>query len=198
MTDRNADMRHILSQIQTVQQSLGQPPLVENADIHMPAALQLLKKSLPGDGFQSVRIEIRVEAGLDPYGDEPDPKDFKSLLNDWCENAVHEASWKITSRMKGENLRAWREITASENWTPEQQHPGIYWSWDEHAAEAHWGSSDHEGHGSVTWKMEALLNSAQIDWPVTIVMNANPSYNDECEVRIKPNTPVQIVKYWRV
>jgi hypothetical protein len=196
MNDRNADMRHILSQIQTVQQSLERQPLAEDANIDLSVAQNNLKQSLPGNGLETVRHYIRAEAGLDPYGGQ-DPEDFDSLLNDWCEDAVYQVAGKLRSMIRGEHLRAWREITAGENWTPEQQHPGIYWSWDENAAEAHWGGHDHEGHGPVTWKMEALLTTSQIDWPVTLTMNANPDYEEEKEVRILPNTPVQIVRYWR-
>jgi hypothetical protein len=199
MTDRNADMRHILSQIQTVQQSLGQSShrdiIAENVDIDLTAARVALQKTLDGDDMQSVRCDIRAEAGLDRHGGK-DPHNFNSLFNSWCDNAVSEAMWQIRRRIEGGKLRAWREIRADENWTPEQQHPGIYWSWDENTAEAHWGGG-HEGHGPVTWMMEALLNPAQINWPITIAMNANPSYEEEREVRIFPNTPVEIVRSWQ-
>jgi hypothetical protein len=182
-------MRNWLTIVESALRENAGSPTIE-------AALPLLLQSLPGNGLDTVRTFIRIDAGLDPYGGK-DPSDFQNLLRDWCEDKLHEVAFNLGRRVKDGKIQAWREITAGENWTPVGRHPGIYWSWDKHAAEAHWGGHDHEGHGPVTWVMEALIPTTSIDWPTTLSQNANPDYEEEREIRILSSAPVEMIRYWR-
>lgn len=155
-----------------------------------------LHKELNMAGMPTVRQYVRMDAGLAPSkheDGEEDPEDMDELVQDWCETAVQDAFGKIDWLFKGGKITVWREITAPANWTPESGHPGIYWSWDEDAAEAHWGT--HKD-GEVKWLMMAEVTPAMIDWPATLCQNANPDYEDEKEIRLLPNVPVKVSKVW--
>jgi hypothetical protein len=120
--------------------------------------------------------------------------DFKEWFYDWVESEFgDEAEYGIAEQIHGEVITLYRCITAPLDWTPDLQHPGIYWSWDEDAADAHWGS---HGDGDVEWKMVGEVSVHDVQWEVTFAMNCNPDYNHEKEVRIKDNAPVKIVKYY--
>jgi hypothetical protein len=72
---------------------------------------------------------------------------------------------------------------------------GIYWSWDEHAAEAHWGNF---ATGHVKWRLVADVSSRQIDWVSTLSANANPDMADEKEITLRENVPVKLVSYQQI
>lgn len=173
--------------------------LVENASlesvVNVDAAVKRLVQSIHADGFDIVQSEIKLEQGLDPYND-PTPSNIEELVKEWCHGALYDAYYKVAQHIQGGKMRAWREITAPKGWTPEHQHPGIYWSWSEGAAEAHWGWSGEEGDNLLKWMMYGEFNATDIDWLSTLIQNANPSYEDEQEVRINPNAHVDILKYW--
>ena len=61
---------------------------------------------------------------------------------------------------------------------------GIYWSWDEGTAEAHWGRF---GNGAVEVLLRAQVSENDVDWEGTIIANLDPSLGeDEQEIRLKP------------
>ena len=61
---------------------------------------------------------------------------------------------------------------------------GVYWSWDEDAAEAHWGYG--QGSGSVEYTLKAQVQEGDIDWKGTIWANLDPSIGeDEKEIRLR-------------
>lgn len=176
---------------------------VEKEHVLVDAALPIFYREamLPGgDAETYARAEWRIENGGDPYGgdpeDAPSEEEYAEFVKDWCEERLSDAIWKITPLFKGDTLRVYRVITAPADWTPSaDRHPGIYWSWDESAAEAHWGN--HDGN-NVNWQMAADVKAADINWPVTLMMNASPSYEDEKEIRLNEHTPVEILSCKRI
>jgi len=171
--------------------------LVENASlesvVNVNDTVRKLIQNLHGNGYDGVQYAIKIEQGLDPYND-PTPDNIEELVEEWCHGALYDAFYKVSRHIQGGVMRAWREITAPADWKPDQQHPGIYWSWSENAAEAHWG--DGGADGSVKWMMYGQFPATDIDWESTLIQNANPDYEDEQEVRIKPDAHVEILKYW--
>lgn len=120
-------------------------------------------------------------------------REYQRRLRHWAEERVYDALSNIEWLGRHGTIPIWREITAPANWTPDAQHPGIYWSWDQHAAEAHWGNFDG---GNVKWLMHARVAMKNVDWPATLAMNANPDYESEKEIRLKPNTPIKL-EWWK-
>lgn len=149
------------------------------------------------------KMEYRIEHGADPYGDEAfdDDADEDDMVWDeffkkWCEDRLSRAFWNIWGLFKNDALPVYRVITAPENWEPDElRHPGKYWSWSKDAAQAHWGNYDD---GAVDWRMSALINFSQINWPVTLYHNADPSYEEEREIQLKDDAPVEVLSFERI
>lgn len=170
----------------------------------VPDVQDLLKKAAAGldhqlyqSGEQMVRSYVRMEAGLSPHeseDDQPDPEDMSARISAWCENRVAEVYYDLEYLGRGGFIPAWRVVTAPANWKPSDwEHPGVYWSWDKDAAEAHWGDTqDEAGNAFTTWEMHADIPVGDIDWLITIIMNADPSYANEKEIRVKQKAQIKI------
>ncbi len=120
-------------------------------------------------------------------------EEFKKWFSDWVEERYSEPEYEISSKIKDGKITLYRCITAPKDWKPTpDRHIGIYWSWSESAADAHWGDfSD----GNVSWIIKGEVPVEYIDWVVTLAMNASPSYDEEKEVRLKDNAPVTLLGY---
>jgi hypothetical protein len=134
--------------------------------------------------------EADDESGWD--FDTKDP-DFLKWFHQHIEEQADEVYRIISNQIHGGKIEVYRVITAPRDWTPSDRHPGIYWSWDFKAAEAHWGSFDST---HIKWVMEATLNSTDIDWIPTIAMNCLSQFKDEKEIRVKPGTHIEITEYY--
>jgi len=128
---------------------------------------------------------------LDSF-DTKDP-DFLKWFKRQIENSADDAYREISRHMDGNTLQVYRVITAPRDWTPDSRHPGLYWSWDFKAAEAHWGSFE-KSH--IKWVMEATVSADEIDWVPTLAMNSLTTYEDEKEIRIKSGVPIKITDYY--
>ena len=65
---------------------------------------------------------------------------------------------------------------------------GIYWSWKEDAAQAHWG-----GHGEPV-TIHALVPFSSINPLYTLTLNLSPALGeDEAEIRLKPGAPLSVL-----
>ena len=173
--------------------SIFREELMENANIDFRALATRLMDDLDSGGIDTVKCYIRMDQGLDPYSDE-EIDNFEDLLHDWCEVALTTAYENLSYflRKGGGTMDVWREITAPENWKPNGRHPGECWSWQKEAAEAHWATGDST---HIKWLIHGRIKEAAIDWPITLIQNANPDYADEKEIRIFKNAPVEIVEY---
>ncbi len=154
---------------------------IEEAVEHAIASVQS-----DGELYERLVDEFRAEYGYgddededaeaDEYGDddagEPgDSAEFQKFIQQWAQSRVRDACSTIRQYIKGEVIRGYRVITAPADWDPAAQHPGVYWSWDRHAAQAHWGAY---GTGQIEWVMVADLPLTIVDWPTTLAANANP------------------------
>ncbi len=168
---------------------------IVESNVNLETVARMLNKDLEGGGYDVVMQYIRMDNDRDPYDDTEIP-DEDALVAAWCEEKVAQEyrnlQWMF--QQNGGKLKVWREITAPEDWKIDSRHPGIFWSWDKAAAEAHWGDF---GNNHVRWLIEAIVAVNDVDWPHTIVQNANPDYSDECEIRLIPNRPINIISYWQ-
>ena len=172
--------------------------LVHNEDHIIAQATEVMISELPNSSDDLLALhDWRMLNGHDPYnGPEPEADDWQNHLAKWCEDRIDAAMWNIAYQFKGDQIRVYRDITAPENWKPDpSRHPGIYWSWDADAADAHWGDFTN---GDVQWRMTAVVKADEIDWVRTLVQNAMPSYEHEREIRLREDQPVKIIDVTRI
>jgi hypothetical protein len=67
---------------------------------------------------------------------------------------------------------------------------GIYWSWDENSAEAHWGDWKKPNH----ILLQSEIDESMVNWKDTILLNINSMLGEnEKEIRLYENTPLKIL-----
>lgn len=152
-----------------------------------------------GGDAEEVYYEYRSDCGIEDEDEEVEHDDhFMKWFAQWIDNACGDAEWQIENRIRqnGGKLKVYRAITAPRDWKPdENRHPGVYWSWDHSAAQAHWGSLSRD---HIVWVLEATISPSDIDWVATLGQNAIPAYREEKEVRLKPNVPVTLDDYYEM
>lgn len=157
--------------------------------------IQQLAKDIALDGEQ-VRVYWNLANKNDPYDDVPmEGPEFEDWLLRYVDERYGEAWGNIAHHMVGDRLPVYRVITAPADWTPDpNRHPGVYWSWDKRAAQAHCGEFKP---GHVQWMMEAIVSVDDVDWYETYCLNVGDLGDDEKEIRLKQNVPVTIEKFYR-
>jgi hypothetical protein len=86
----------------------------------------------------------------------------------------------------------WRMMTVTSEWlenlTGTGKHLGIYWSWEEGAAEAHWGHGDGK-----YLTIKSSVREEYVNWEDTIMLNMNIDLGEEeKEIRLYKNTKLKI------
>lgn len=130
--------------------------------------------------------------------------DFLKHLKDAYEddfniNQIHEdldnITYKISDNIENGKLTIYRIIMVDDEWfshlQKEGKRLGIYWSWDETAAEAHWGHNSSSKTNTVL--LTSVIDEIYIDWIETLRLNIHPFYLDEKEIRLFKNTPIDLV-----
>jgi hypothetical protein len=131
-----------------------------------------------------------IETGKEETEITDEVRDFLTEeLMDRAESAV----LKIKSLVKDGQLRIWREITVNEDYldhlSSSAKRLGIYWSWDEASAHAHWGYGD--GRSKIV-KFEATVPLGYIDWVQTIQANSDLFLFEENEITLIKGVPVTL------
>lgn len=95
-----------------------------------------------------------------------------------------------------ETIDIWREMTVDQDWlnrlSGTGKRLGKYWSFDEGAAEAHWG-----GREKFRIKIKSSIKQSYVDWNQTIEANIDPSLGEqEKEITLFKNTPIKIEVLW--
>lgn len=165
-------------------------------------AVQVLARNIASDQSPTAMHMIRLSQDSSYDKDDDGDDFFDSPLDDehpdvgqadiesFAADRVAEAYDNFSHLISGGKMRCWRVITVRKGWDISQQHPGMYWSWDKDAAAAHWGEFDT---GTSEVIIEAIIPVTSIDWVGTLAMNGHPDYEDEREIRIFEEAPVQIV-----
>lgn len=109
-------------------------------------------------------------------------------------DAMKSAYKMIESKFHGNTIPIFRAITAPDNWVPDTDRFGIYWTWDRDLAHPYMG--DKSGN-EVTWLIAASATRDQIDWSSTIIANAIPAYRDEREITINDDASIEIISIER-
>ncbi len=137
-----------------------------------------LDKALTPEGVSNFKEigEVKLNADLEVMSNEIEESyenDDSGLIDCWrvvtyVNNTEEDMYTAITKRFKG---------------------VGVYWSWKDSAAEAHWGVSG--GH-SIT--LHGKLATQDVDWNGTLYQNAG-DLAEECEIRTIENGNVMIVGF---
>jgi hypothetical protein len=144
--------------------------------------------------------DFNEQIGLDR--DEDDEEEInqaaRSELDSRWTNFSHE--FFNNAEMVGTSLKGWRHIqtkelkkllTAIKEGKPVSGYKGIgiYWSWKQDAAEAHWGG------GGETVVLEALIPLESINRERMAYANMSMSTGEEeCEITLKEGQPVEVLK----
>ena len=121
-------------------------------------------------------------------------EDFKNWLTYELRARFDDVINNIKNKIKPDGtIDIWRRITVDDIWTNHLlqagKHLDIYWSWDERAAEAHWGDSKKYSDALI----KSSIKEQYIDWDNTIEANMNYSLGeDEKEITLFKNTSLKI------
>ena len=87
-------------------------------------------------------------------------------------------------------LKVWRCVTLENIQQLKTKGIGVYWSYEEGAAQAHWGQ------GGRPYTLEGQITENAVDWESTIYANLHPSLGeDEKEIRLKDGAPVKLLRW---
>lgn len=178
-------------------EKLGTPDQIAD----LKAAAEALENSIDwgGGSGEGVMMEfLQDEEPVDENGDPLEEADFstpgfKEWFDDWAQTRIWDAWGNLhgTLHKQGGVFRLYRCITAPKDFKLDpSRHPGIYWSWSEGAAEAHWGKYDQ---GDIEWVIAADVPEGSVNWIQTLAQNASPDYENECEITLKQNAALEIV-----
>lgn len=116
---------------------------------------------------------------------------FNYQMEYLCDNVIYTFENDIINH--DDTIDIWRHMKVKPDWKQhllkEGKHLGIYWSWDEHAAEPHWG---YGADRSLLAVLESKVNQRYVDWKSTIINNMNPWQRDEKEVTLRRGTPIKL------
>jgi len=122
-----------------------------------------------------------------------DSVEYYEYVKDILERGLEEAKDNIYYKINDESgkIKLYRAMDVDENWMEhlktKGKHLGIYWSWDEDGAVAHWSKGK-----KLDVIMETEIDEKYINWQETLTMNMHPSYSEEKEIRLFKNTPINI------
>jgi len=111
-------------------------------------------------------------------------------LKDRTEQLYDDAVHRLEYELDGEEC--WRTVSLPTNIDPAQHDGlGVYWAYDEYAAEAHWGSSYKGDTQQVTY--HAKIDLQYVDKDGTIYANTDESLGEEeKEVRFHSGAPIYV------
>lgn len=141
------------------------------------------------------RYNITDDEIEDEHGSEEDfmeTEEFMDFVRELLDDRFEDIKYKIGRITKGGYITIFREMTVKPNWEKnlaKHKHLGIFWSWDEGAAEAHWGTFS-KGYRNIL--LITKVREKHVDWIDTFMVNIHPSYEEEKEIRLFKNTPIKI------
>jgi len=115
---------------------------------------------------------------------------YKEYLEEELRNKFEDTFEEIFNNIRNGKIVLYRDMTVRKDWVEHlAKHPnsriGKYWSWDEAAADAHWGTF---GDRVATVVIE--IDERRVDWTETF--QANLQIEEEKEITLFKNTPIKI------
>lgn len=127
------------------------------------------------------------------YEDVIETERFKNWIAYEVEYKIEDFISEIQNYFKGDTITIWREMTVDDKWLEllptTGKRLGKYWSYEEDAAEAHWGGS------GIKIRLQTSVDEKFIDWTQTIIANIDPQVGEsEKEITLFKNTPLKLEK----
>lgn len=181
-------IRHYIDLVENVLPRLPLPPSFNLRGVYDDLIYEMNQGIIvrTEDYIEKFNSEIEDYGGeeMDDIEEEPwrDPR-FRQFLKD---TIMAELNYLRT----GKPIRAWRAIVANADWTPETagRHIGRHWTNNKRLAIPY----DHN-EGTHLYVIEAILPDSSIDWTETVSHHLTRD-DEEDEITIEDNAPVQIVK----
>ena len=134
------------------------------------------------------------------FFDEEEQEQFDALLDSEKEKAMMRRAYDDWEQRYSEiwhthtqwdwPMKVWRCITLKDINQLKTKGVGIYWAYEEGAAEAHWAG------GGEPYTLEGQITENAVDWDGTVCANLSPSLGeDEKELRLKEGAPVKILRW---
>ena len=128
------------------------------------------------------------------YDEIEEMEEYKNWLEIENEYIFDNIKSKIDSKIEDGQLTIWRVITVDEKWLDHfikhGKHLGIYWSWEESSAEAHWGYGEDK---NIEVRFQCTIDERQVNWKDTILLNMHPGLGEEeKEIRLVKNTRLKL------
>ena len=145
--------------------------------------------------------ETDIDMDFDEFMEDPSNEaDFRNWLEyemKYRFNEKKDLFDKLFSQGGG-RITLYRAMRVNKSWikklNKQNTKLGIYWSFEENAAEAHWGY----GRGNTEDVLiQTSVTEDQVDWEGTFYANLSPSTGEEeKEMRLKENENIQIEALW--
>lgn len=145
------------------------------------------------DVYQNQIDSYMYEEGIDNY-DEINYEIYDNWFFDLLSSNYYDFSHTIDDMIQRDGtVKIWRRMTVDDDWLSQIERGnirlGMWWSWDENAAEAHWGDSSKRN--SVL--IESVIKEEYVNWLDTIHANIHPALYQEKEITLYKNTTMKIV-----
>ena len=139
----------------------------------------------------SYKYEENIEEDID---DEEiiESDDYKKWLKYEVENKLDNKKYEFNELFKNNKCTIYRKISVNNEWfnnlLNDTKNMGIYWSYEKDAAETHWGYANENKPNIV--ELVTTINSNQVNWDMTYMLNIEPYLEDEKEIRLIENTEI--------
>jgi tRNA nucleotidyltransferase/poly(A) polymerase len=191
----NEKLKHKLLWKLTDNDVLNETPIdsITSDNIITPQYIKDVKRS---DNYERYIEYYKYENNLEDEDKEviEQNEDFKEWFIWELKYKYDDVIDKIKEKIKpNDTIDIWREMTVDDNWIyhigTQGKHLGIYWSWEENAAEAHWGDSKKYNKAII----KTSVKEDNIDWTNTIYANMDLALGeDEKEITLFKNTSLKI------
>jgi len=165
------------------------------------SAVKALNDSIDwgGGGGEMVYYAYTSQYGEYDPGEGEDPSEseqFKRWLPLYLKSLIDNAEDRIlySATTQAGKMIVWRVIVAPADWIQKgifERSLGVFWSWSEGSAEAHWGSF--EKSGIVEYLITSSVSLKDVEWDVTLATNADLTQEEEREIRVREGTPMPVL-----
>lgn len=136
----------------------------------------------------------RVQEWAEERGEEPpEDEELEEAVWDYLGDVVY-ADFALEVQKFTTPIRIFRAVALADVGgvdTLRMHELGVYWTWDEYAAEPYWGGRAHPARDTTTFMIEAHVAPADVNWEVTLI--ANMTRPEEKEVTLRKGALVRVV-----
>lgn len=170
-------------------------------DFNVEEVFKIWMDEVKNYGNDSLPYEFKLQnKEFEDYTNEElyNNQEFFEYMKEYFYDSLYDFEFNIKTILIENNgyIPIFRMMTVDDEFfdnlhTTPTPHLGVYWSWDEGSAEAHWG----EPNKPYTILIESIINKFDIDWDKTYRANLDINLGqDEKEIFVPENTPLKIIR----